>query len=58
MVFGIRTEKGGLERRGIQFYRSTGTEEYSFTVLPGRRNKPCMKKPMYQKSHTLNIPVY
>ena len=60
-IFGIRKDgRGGAGNtvlqiywdREIQFYRSTGTEKYSFTGLPG----PCIKNPMYLKSHILKIP--
>ena len=38
-IFGIRPEGGGWRGGGeIQFYRSTGTEKYSFTVLQGRED--------------------
>ena len=40
--------------REIQFYSSTGTENYSFTVLQGRRTtikELCIKYPKYYKSH-------
>ena len=64
-VFGVRSEdRGGRRRWGggreggreIQFYSTTETEKYSFTVLlfiltlvktSQNRGKPCLKHPMY-----------
>ena len=68
MVFGIRPERWGAGWGNavlhvywdgeMQFYNSTGTEKYSFTVLPGRRKKPCIKNPMLLKIQYIENPIF